>query len=265
MKTKHEISSIMASRLKKLRESRNLSHDKLSKAIAENYEEYGISISRDSLINYEKVTEKNLGMRAECLWCLADFYGVSADYLLGIANEKTPDTDARAVMAYTGLSEKNVNELHTMAQHLESKGVTRRDGDTICLDGNKPFVDCLNDLMEAIYTDKTSIIELYIRLRRASQKNENVDLWYITGECCGAIPGFEPNSWPNLQNQFSIDNEQVEYLCMKIAKTIEESFLKKYFATSEDRELLLKQLEDLHVQNETLMNDVIRRESNGTH
>ncbi len=79
-------SFIMAERLKRLREEKGLSHDKLSKALFENY---GVKISSDSLINYEVTNEnhtkayKNQGMRVEYLRCFADFYGVSADYILG--------------------------------------------------------------------------------------------------------------------------------------------------------------------------------------
>lgn len=79
-------SFVMAERLKQLRESKGLSLEKLSKTLLE---QYGIKISSDSLMNYEVADPyhtkayKNQGMRVEYLRCLADFYGVSADYILG--------------------------------------------------------------------------------------------------------------------------------------------------------------------------------------
>ena len=76
----------IAQRLKGLREEKGLSHDKLSETLAK---EYGINISKSSLINYEvtathhvKATQ-NLGMSVKNLRCLADFYGVTTDYILG--------------------------------------------------------------------------------------------------------------------------------------------------------------------------------------
>lgn len=83
-------SLIMAKRLKELREEHELSHVLLSKALKEKYD---IDISRDSLMSYEvsdpyhTKAYKNEGMRVEYLRCLADFYGVSSDYLLGLTND----------------------------------------------------------------------------------------------------------------------------------------------------------------------------------
>lgn len=106
-----EKSFIMAERLKNLREEQGLSHEKLSKAL---FESYGVKISSDSLINYE-VSEanhtkayKNQGMRVEFLRCLADFYGVSSDYLLG----RTKDSSVRpSAVDELGISEGTVKHL----------------------------------------------------------------------------------------------------------------------------------------------------------
>lgn len=86
----NESSILMAQRLKDLRKEKNISHVSLSNAIKE---KYGIEISRDSLMSYEvsdpnhTKAYKNEGMRVEYLRCLADFYGVSSDYLLGLTDD----------------------------------------------------------------------------------------------------------------------------------------------------------------------------------
>lgn len=104
----NEKSFEMAERLKRLRESKGLSHEKLSKALLD---QYGIKISSDSLINYEVANPchskacKNQGMRVEYLRCLADFYGVSADYLLGISSTKSPNPTIHSIVNGTGISE----------------------------------------------------------------------------------------------------------------------------------------------------------------
>lgn len=110
-----EKSFVMAEHLKQLREEKGLSHEKLSKAL---FNQYGVKISADSLINYEVATAdhskayKNQGMRVEYLRCLADFYGVSADYLLGLSDYRTANMDLAAACAFTGLSESAVGTLH---------------------------------------------------------------------------------------------------------------------------------------------------------
>ena len=113
---KQAISFVMGKRLKELREERGLSHDKLIKQLNERY---GVSVSRDSVMAYEISDEKrskasklpNMGMRAETLYCLADFYGVSLDYLLGKTDIKSFDTDLKSVCEYTGLSEQAVENI----------------------------------------------------------------------------------------------------------------------------------------------------------
>ena len=74
-----------AVRLKALRESKKLSHDKLLAALRE---KYGDKFSRQSLLNYENSEEFSAksqavkGMSSERLAILADFYRVSVDYLV---------------------------------------------------------------------------------------------------------------------------------------------------------------------------------------
>ena len=82
----NEKSFVMAKRLKELREGKRLSHVNLAKALKD---QYGIEISRDSLMAYEvsdpnnTKAYRNEGMKVEYLRCLAEYYGVSVDYLLG--------------------------------------------------------------------------------------------------------------------------------------------------------------------------------------
>lgn len=85
---KKQTSFTLGTRLKELRQKQCLSHVQLSNQLKE---KYGISVSRDSLMAYEVADDSrskaeklpNLGMRVEYLYCLADFYGVSLDYLVG--------------------------------------------------------------------------------------------------------------------------------------------------------------------------------------
>ena len=106
----------MAKRLKQLRVDRGFSHEKLA---AELSKQYGIRISKDSLINYEVADPNserkypNNGMKIEYLRCLADFFGVSTDYLLGLTDPTvtSPNMDERAICNRTGLSSVAVHNL----------------------------------------------------------------------------------------------------------------------------------------------------------
>lgn len=116
----NNLSLIMAKRLKALRIGQgregkpDISHIGLSEKLNS---EYGISISKDSLQNYE-VSDAyhtkaftNNGMNVEYLRCIADYYKVSADYLLGLSDIPSPDESIQGVCNYTGLSQKAVAQI----------------------------------------------------------------------------------------------------------------------------------------------------------
>lgn len=62
--------------------------------------QYRLGVSRPTLENLCKI---------------ADYYGVSTDFLLGRVPYKTPDTDKQSICKYTGLSEAAVDRLHILA------------------------------------------------------------------------------------------------------------------------------------------------------
>ena len=115
----------MAERLKQLRESCKLSHQKLSEAIEQRY---GVKISKDSLINYEVTDEhhtkayKNEGMNMKYICCLANFFCVSTDYLLGTSDTRNIDTQ-KITALQLGLSEKAINNLQ-LINEVEPKITT---------------------------------------------------------------------------------------------------------------------------------------------
>lgn len=114
--TEKERSFEIGKRLKQLREEKNLSHVMLAKELEKRY---GVKISRNSLMNYEiredfhSKSDKlsNLHMGADYLAYLADFYGVSTDYLLARSNIRSANPDIQAAVRYTGLSEKTIKSL----------------------------------------------------------------------------------------------------------------------------------------------------------
>lgn len=111
------LSALIGKRLKKLRCEKGLSHEKLSRAL---YDKYGLKVSSVSLMYFE--TDEvgnsrfgsNLRMSSEYVRRLADFYGVTADYILGISPIKTNDPQKAAAVNYTGLSEEAIEALRSI-------------------------------------------------------------------------------------------------------------------------------------------------------
>lgn len=57
---------------------------------------------------------------------IAQYFGVSTDYLLGLSDTKSPDAGAKAAVEYTGLSEEAVERLHIGLDHFIC------DGEAMC-------------------------------------------------------------------------------------------------------------------------------------
>lgn len=165
-------SFLIANRLKTERNNAKLSHAKLSEAIQE---KYGISISVDSLKGYEVDTENktktgsNKGMRIEYLYCLADFYGVSTDYLLGISNSRSRNTEIRTISNSTGLSDKAILKL-TLDKKFVDNGIYDSD--------DFSYISVLNRIIESeSLADMAKLADAYCRL--ASDSSLHIDLDHL--------------------------------------------------------------------------------------
>lgn len=124
-------------------------------------DKYGINISVDSLKNYEvsKVPHakayKNEGMRVEYLRCLADFYGVSADYILGQISDPCRVPSA---IDELGLSEKIVKWLAEV-QSLKRRGIIWNMNPVFENSFFQCLVYSLTDYMDAARAE-----EIYVQL-----------------------------------------------------------------------------------------------------
>jgi len=93
-----------AKRLKQLRFNKGVSLKKAAEALG---------VTAQSLSLYEN------GMRTiniDLLQKVAQYFGVSSDYLIGLSDAATTDTDLKAVCDYVELSEKAVEKLRTVSQ-----------------------------------------------------------------------------------------------------------------------------------------------------
>lgn len=83
-------------------------------------------------VTRQTITNWQLGESAPnviALAKIAEHFGVSTDYLLGLSDTRNPDVSARAAVAYTGLSEEAVEQLHIGLDDFACDGVGISDYD----------------------------------------------------------------------------------------------------------------------------------------
>ena len=108
---------IIGERLKKLREKKGISHEKLADELMKRYgnNETKKPISKDSLMAYEVSDENHSkygnqkGMRLKNLIMLANYYDVSLDYLFGVEEETSHDMNF--ICKETKLKEDTISAL----------------------------------------------------------------------------------------------------------------------------------------------------------
>lgn len=108
---------IIGERLKKLREKKGISHEKLAEELMKRYgnNEAKKPISVDSLKAYEVSNENHSkygnqkGMKIENFILLANYYDVSLDYLLGVEEETSHDM--KYICTETKLKEDTISAL----------------------------------------------------------------------------------------------------------------------------------------------------------
>ncbi|MBQ5319754.1 MAG: hypothetical protein J6K17_11730 [Oscillospiraceae bacterium] len=96
----------LGEKLKDLRTGKSLTTNQLCSEILKLY---GYELSKGKYNEMERDVEKDYGYKAFVY--LAKFYGVSVDYLLGLAKEPTTNKDLNFVCEYTGLSKETVETI----------------------------------------------------------------------------------------------------------------------------------------------------------
>ena len=92
--------ALFPSRLRELRKEKGVSQDQLSKELGVSKSTIGLYETGDTLPD------------AKTLRDLAVYFDVSVDWLLGLATERTTDSDIKKVCKYTGLSAHTAQLLH---------------------------------------------------------------------------------------------------------------------------------------------------------
>ena len=135
-------------RLRDLRTSRKISHEKLatdigvSKQLLKNYEQAFLNSGIPTGAKSDK-TEAIAGMSISTLYKLAKYFNVSADYLLGISPNPTTDKNKNAVCEYTGLSQDSID----IISDISGDGFTYTNLDT-SFDTLAFLHDCPTDMLK---------------------------------------------------------------------------------------------------------------------
>lgn len=101
----------------------------------------------DTLPNIEKAAE------------IAQYFGVSTDYLLGLSDVQSPDTDIQAICKYTGLSEKALNSilLFKKCQTLDKEYDNKRHSERF---PNYEYTDTISLIISDFYYNPDIIFSL---------------------------------------------------------------------------------------------------------
>lgn len=97
------IVDIFAQKLIKLRESKKMTQFQLAKELG---------ITRQSLSLYE-IGERTINI--DLLYDIAKYFNVSADYLIGLSDVASLDTDVQAVCQYTGVNDAGIGIIKNAA------------------------------------------------------------------------------------------------------------------------------------------------------
>lgn len=194
--------SPFATNMRILMKERRITQDELAAKIGKTKQSVSQYVNGDSEPGYETLAK------------IADFFSVSTDYLLGISNIKTPDTTAQAVIEYTGLSEDNISTLHRMRKAAVNEPVeTEKDG-IVSLNAGEPYLDFLNDILDAVYAGKETFVRDYILLCYYAE-------WLRSGET--TVKGQWKTRIPVSQ--------LIESYSTRITRAIEKYLVAKYTAT----------------------------------
>lgn len=145
------ITEKFAERLKKLRNDSNLSLEELA---------HSLGVTAQSLSLYERAKRT---INIDLLYQISKYFNVSADYLLGLTDVPSLDTDVQGVCKYTGLSEKAINEIREYNSY-QFKGTKGNPISYPTEDG-----DALNFFLENPYI--WDIISQLTKLKKESEKD----------------------------------------------------------------------------------------------
>ncbi len=155
-----ETTDVFAERFKKLRLEKKLSLQKIAQ---------DLNVTAQSLSLYEKGQRT---INIDLLKRTAEYFKVSSDYLIGISDVATVDTNVKSICEYTGLTEENIKLLNTLKElkELEKRLIKYNDDDIEAIDIISFLIDNLNTLPS-----------IMLNIASAAEVDENAEPDWYTG------------------------------------------------------------------------------------
>ena len=166
-------------RIQGLRKDRGLTTDELGNAIGA------------SAANIKKWESGARNIDGQHLIALSKFFGVSADYIIGLTNVESPNPEVKAICDYTGLSEDAVNVLH----YIRSKSDSPEDDAAVVNRYNVSFINRILGMCAKYASDDeegdTRFIETVFSLmeRYITIKSTQTGIRYHAGNDFGKADG----------------------------------------------------------------------------
>lgn len=155
---------MFAQRLKELRTERQLSQSDLASAL---------NISNRTISMYE---QENSEPNIEILIKIAKYFGVSADYLLGLTNVKEINPEVSFMSNYLGLSERTIKELHEYAFYSQKNNHIKQKLDTLNLLFS-PECEILDHITDYINFSATHFKDFYDDNLDSIKPISSLELW----------------------------------------------------------------------------------------
>lgn len=160
---KRNINEEFGSRLREIVEKRKKETGQNLRAVAKD-----LDVSLGVLSDWQN---GNKTPRGDSIAKLAKYFDVSADYLLGLTDAQTVDTDLRAVADYTGLTENAILALKDPEMfECYDRGQKKILSDMISNE------TCLHHVVNSVYFYLKATEEQVHRAEELSRENEGLDL-----------------------------------------------------------------------------------------
>lgn len=175
--------------------------------------EAATGVKKSLISELENDSEREIGYTK--IIALAKHYGVSTDYLLGISDTQSIDTNVKAVMQYTGLTESNVEFLHNPPKVGEEGPLNI---------SRKSLFTLVNDLVEL--SQAFDVYAPFRQMQRLRSQFEgkpahNGGFYQLVAEGSAREWGYVALTV----------NESIAFYSSQLSKAIEQAIINKYSVT----------------------------------
>lgn len=201
-----------------------------------------LGISRGALSFYEHGKRKP---DADVLYEMCKYFGVSADYILGLSDVKTPDINFKSICDYTGLNEEaieNIINRTNMPKPIIYDGVTKTTYSATVWTPRyyKKYKKVLNTLFSCSYF--WEIVFQYVVMESLQHKTYNLQDKYneVREKMLNGASAEDIHSSAEIIMQNSSDIDVARYTITKFIEKVSDIF--DYRVNTPEREQFIKEI-----------------------